>query len=209
MKIEEYNIDIHKHVLASWAASRAASQAKDFKFKVELGSNLLLLGVDASITDDGSFITYIKQITKFDSQDEYDSWHSSTIKNMLTNEGDLKKLLIGNNKKYQHYSYGIAAKILNCYLKVFFIESFGKHKFADFIHPPIDALLLGALKTEDSSIFNYNSPVFENIGVSGTPAWTRINESEYIEIISLIKNYVDIKNQMGLWKIEYAWKGHQ
>ncbi len=209
MDISSYNLDFHKHILSKWAASRAASQSKGFKFSVELGSKLLLFGKKGSQASDQEFIDYIKQIENFNSQDDYDSWHHQTIVNMTSYTDELKQLLDKHNKSFNNYTYGIAAKILNCYLKVFFLESFGNQKFADFIHPPVDAILLKALRKEDKKLFNFKNSVFTNIGVLKIPTWTRINENEYKEIIKLMKEFLSIKGQNGLWKIEFFWIGHQ
>ena len=209
MDISSYNLDFHKHILSKWAASRAASQSKGFKFSVELGSKLLLFGKKGSQASDQEFIDYIKQIENFNSQDDYDSWHHQTIVNMTSYTDELKQLLDKHNKSFNNYTYGIAAKILNCYLKVFFLESFGNQKFADFIHPPVDAILLKALRKEDKKLFNFKNSVFTNIGVLKIPTWTRINENEYKMIIKLMKEFVSSKNQKGLWKIEFFWIGHQ
>ena len=209
MNISSYNLDLHKHILSRWAASRAASQSKDFKFKVKLGSELLLLGEKGSTTNVEKFIEYIKQIKHFNTQDDFDSWHDQTIKNMRSNSNKLKELLDEHNKLQKHYTYGIAAKILNCYLKVFFLEFFGHQEFADFIHPPVDALLLEALKKEDKELFTFDSQLFKNIGVQKIPKWTKINGDEYKEVISLMKKFVSSKDQNGLWKIESFWLGHQ
>ena len=209
MDISSYNLDFHKHILSKWAASRAASQSKGFKFSVELGSKLLLLGKKGSQASDQEFIDYIKQIENFNSQDDYDSWHHQTILNMTSYTDELKQLLDKHNKSFNNYTYGIAAKILNCYLKVFFLESFGNQKFADFIHPPVDAILLKALRKEDKKLFNFKNSIFTNIGVLKIPTWTRINENEYKEIIKLMKEFLSIKGQNGLWKIESFWIGHQ
>ena len=209
MNISSYNLDFHKHILSKWAASRAASQSKGFKFSVELGSELLLLGKKGCKTNDKEFIDYIKQIENFNSQDDYDSWHHQTIVNMTSGTDELKELLNINNKSFNNYAYGIAAKILNCYLKVFFLESFGNQKFADFIHPPVDAILLKALRKEDKTLFNFKDSIFIHIGVQKIPTWTRINENEYKEIIKLMKEFLFSKDQNGLWKIESFWIGHQ
>ena len=209
MDITSYNLDLHKHTLSKWAASRAASQSKGFKFSVELGSKLLLFGKKGSQASDQEFIDYIKQIENFNSQDDYDSWHHQTIVNMTSYIDELKQLLDKHNKSFNNYTYGIAAKILNCYLKVFFLESFGNQKFADFIHPPVDAILLKALRKEDKKLFNFKNSIFTNIGVLKIPTWTRINENEYKEIIKLMKEFLSIKGQNGLWKIESFWIGHQ
>ena len=209
MDISSYNSDFHKHILSKWAASRAASQSKDFKFSVELGSKLLLFGTSESQASDQEFIDYIKQIETFNSQDDFDSWHHQTIVNMITDTYEFKQLLNTHNKSHNNYTYGIAAKLLNCYLKVFFLESFGKQNFADFIHPPVDAILLKALRKDDKKLFNFKNSIFTNIGVQKIPTWTRINENEYKTIIKLMKEFVSSKNENGLWKIESFWIGHQ
>ena len=209
MDISSYNSDFHKHILSRWAASRAASQSKGFKFSVELGSKLLLFGTSKSQASDQEFIDYIKLIETFNSQDDFDSWHHQTIVNMITDSYEFRQLLDTHNKSHNNYTYGIAAKLLNCYLKVFFLESFGKQNFADFIHPPVDAILLKALRKDDKKLFNFKNSIFTNIGVQKIPTWTRINENEYKTIINLMKEFVSSKNQNGLWKIESFWIGHQ
>ena len=209
MDITSYNLDLHKHTLSKWAASRAASQSKGFKFSVKLGSKLLLFGTSERQASDQDFIDYIKQIETFSSQDDYDSWHHQTIANMISDNDELKKLLNSYNKSHNNYTYGIAAKLLNCYLKVFYLESFGNQNFADFIHPPVDAILLKALRKDDKKLFNFKNSIFTNIGVQKIPTWTRINKNEYKTIIKLMKEFVASKNENGLWKIESFWIGHQ
>ena len=128
---------------------------------------------------------------------------------MITDTYEFKQLLNTHNKSHSNYTYGIAAKLLNCYLKVFFLESFGKQNFAEFIHPPVDAILLKALRKDDKKLFNFENSIFINIGVQKIPTWTRINENEYKTIIKLMKEFVSSKNENGLWKIESFWIGHQ
>ena len=81
MNIKNYNLDIHKHIVSTWAASRAASQ-NNFRFKVESGMKLILLGANGSLVDEKTFINFIKEIKTFKSQKQYDSWRNSTIINM-------------------------------------------------------------------------------------------------------------------------------
>ena len=170
---------------------------------------LILLGANGSFIDELTFTNFIKEIKNFKSQKEYDSWHYSVIKNMRKKSDDLQLLLEKHNKNYEDYSYGIAAKLLNCYLKVFFLEYFGKEKFADFIHPPIDRLLLLALKKEDPKLFNFNNKVFVSVKYPKIPVWTKINENEYIAIVNLINEFILSRGQKGLWKSEAFWIGHQ
>ena len=208
MDIKNYNSDLHKHIISTWAASTAASQIT-FRFSVECGMKLILLGANGSFIDELTFTNFIKEIKKFKSQKEYDSWHYSVIENMRKKSDDLQLLLEKHNKNYEDYSYGIAAKLLNCYLKVFFLEYFGKEKFADFIHPPIDRLLLLALQEEDPKLFNFNNDVFVSVKYPKIPVWTKINVNEYTSIINLINEFILSRGQKGLWRSEAFWRGHQ
>ena len=47
MDIKNYNSDLHKHIISTWAASTAASQIT-FRFSVECGMKLILLGANGS-----------------------------------------------------------------------------------------------------------------------------------------------------------------
>ena len=208
MDIKNYNSDLHKHIISTWAASTAASQIT-FRFSVECGMKLILLGANGSFIDEQTFTNFIKEIKNFKSQKEYDSWHYSVIENMRKKSDALQLLLEKHNKNYEDYSYGIAAKLLNCYLKVFFLEYFGKEKFADFIHPPIDRLLLLALQEEDPKLFNFNNDVFVSVKYPKIPVWTKINANEYTSIINLINEFILSRGQKGLWRSEAFWRGHQ
>ena len=216
-KVTDYSLDIHKHVLASWAASSAASQA-GFRFKAKYGLQLLLLAKSGKKTKRKDLIQYIKEIKTFKEQQDFNDWHSKTIDMMRSGGRDFNKILEGINKTknkklaIENYSYGIAAKLLNVYLKVFYLGDFGKNTFASFIHPPIDRLLLEELLKKESEFFKFDCEPFEHTSTTGSgkiPKWTQINEEEYKEIIKFIREFLHKNNRKGLWRIEYAWRGHQ
>ena len=146
MNISSYNLDLHKHILARWAASRAASQSKNFKFKVKLGAELLLLGEKGSATNDENFTEYIKQIKHFNTQDDFDSWHHQTIKNMRSDSNKLRELLDEHNKLQKHYSYGIAAKNLKLLFEGFFLGIFWKSGVCRFYSSPCGCSSIGSIK---------------------------------------------------------------
>ena len=89
MNIKNYNLDIHKHIVSTWAASRAASQ-NNFRFKVESGMEAYTTWSYGSLVDEQTFINFIKEIKTFKSQKQYDSWHHSTIINMRKKGDDLQ-----------------------------------------------------------------------------------------------------------------------
>ena len=225
-RITDYSLDTHKHLLAAWAASTAASQSKYFRFSVEGGTEILLLGATGNIIHKNipeEFIHHINKVKEIKNQKEFDDWHQGTIQNMRTGK-DLGKVLQAiNNKKKEKNStnllqpinmtYGIAAKILNVYLKVFYLGDFDSNekKFADFIHPPIDRLLLLELVKREGNWFKFDREPFVNMSKADSmiPNWTLINEEEYKAIIKLILEYINANDLEGLWRIEYAWRGHQ
>ena len=226
MEISDYNLDTHKHLLASWAACRAASQGH-FKFSVENGTKMLLLGVTGKKirpTMPAEFIHHINKVKEINKQEEFDDWHHKTVENMRTG-GDFDKVFQSINQKREkkkkkkkpkllvpeNLTYGIVAKILNVYLKVFYLGDFGKNTFANFIHPPIDRILLKELQKE-SEFFKFDCEPFEHTSTTDSgkiPKWTQINEEEYKEIIKFIREFIHKNNLKGLWRIEYAWRGHQ
>ena len=227
LKITDYNLDIHKHLVAAWAASTAANQSQHYRFSVEGGTEMLLLGATGKIihkTMPEEFIHHINKVKEIKDQKEFNDWHQGTIQNMRTGK-DLDKVLQAENSKKRkkkkltnllqpiNMTYGIAAKILNVYLKVFYLGDFDSNekKFADFIHPPIDRLLLLELVRREGNSFKFDCEPFVNMSKADRmiPNWTLINEEEYKAIIKLILEYINANDLEGLWRIEYAWRGHQ
>ena len=218
MKIADYTADKHKHILACWGAASAASQSKHFKFSVKQGKQLLLMAKDGQYSSEESFILFIKDVENFTSQREFDKWHSRAIENMLTG-GDLdnvfekintekrNKQRVQLDKKY--YSYGIAAKLLNCYLKIFHLSSFELCKYGKYLHPPIDAILLRRLYEREPDSFTFSFKATSMLHDRSIPKWTALDEQDYSVIIDKIQKFIKEKDADGLWKIEFAWQGHQ
>lgn len=213
MNIENYEIKHHKHILAVWAAGTAANNSTKFRFSVEFGKKLLLLG--SNINCENGFIEHIEEVRSLTTQESFDAWHHSTISAMIDSE-KVEQLVIeqniasGKNLNSENYSYGIAAKLLNVYLKVYFLGEFSKKAFADYIHPPIDRLLLEQLQKLDRKRFSFIMEDFKGHKLTnGIPAWTQLTFNQYEDIIRRVKSHIEEQNVIGLWKIEYAWKGHQ
>lgn len=213
MNIENYNIEYHRHIVAVWAAGTAANNSTKFRFPVEFGKKLLLLGTDIG-TEQG-FINHIEKVKTMTTKESFDAWHHSTICSMIDSE-KVKQLVEQQNKKTgknllcKHYTYGIAVKLLNVYLKVYFLGEFSNKTFADYIHPPVDRLLLEQLKKIDKTRFSFSSDDFEGHKLTnGIPAWTQLTCEQYKDIIQRVREHLKERKVEGLWKIEYAWKGHQ
>jgi len=223
MNSDHYSLDIHKHRFACWCAATAASQVKTFRFSVETGRKLIELGAGQhESADEGKFLKTIQSIQIFTAQSQFDDWHATVIDCMLSNS-NLQGVLDEENKKKKktkaafildqsNFTYGIAAKLLNCYLKAFYLESLDS-EFGSLIHPPIDRLLFQGLVERDKGreFFDFQKFVDERhlSGYPKLPAWTSLDESAYKAIISKIKLYLETLGSESLWQIEEAWKGHQ
>lgn len=100
------------------------------------------------------------------------------------------------------FSHGVAAKLINTYLKVRFVCG-GHH--ADLrtsaLHPPIDRLLLGNLAKVDFGGQGAQWRRFLN------QAWSTYDSDTYEQVIALIRQ--TLAPDAPLWIIEEHWAGHQ
>ncbi len=184
MTFADYSLHDHKHRFCAWAASTAAMASPKCKFSVEIGKKIL---ESADVEES------IQQIPKIKSQDKFDEWHK-----------DMCNRLISKAKNFNikgSFTFGVAAKLLNCYLKSYFIDHLDQFKF---IHPPIDRELLKKLADNDIGEKKDFWRSKKNKG------WSKFEEKDYSEIIKNIKETLNkIDGSSSLWKIEYYWVGYQ
>ena len=179
-----YNIKTHIHLYASWAASRAASTSIINRFTVETGQKIL---ENATIK---KFIlnpdSLPNEIIKFDEQ--HKNWREE---------------IITFSKKFakKEFTHGIAAKMINIYLKSIIIcGGFHEHPNAQFIHPPIDSILLDGLASNN---FNNKAEFWKNAKSEG---WSNFDSSYYQKVIDEIRAGL---NGKPLWLIEKYWRGYR
>jgi hypothetical protein len=98
-------------------------------------------------------------------------------------------------------SHGVAAKLINCYLKCRF--TCGPH-FEDervqALHPPIDRTLLKELRKADIGGRKNDWAAAEQ------KAWSKYESEDYEGVIDLMRATL---GGSLLWRIEQYWKGHQ
>lgn len=170
--ISKYEISHHNHKLAVWAASRAASTSVNCRFRVEDGAKIL---EECGFKKD-SFKSADELPDNFDSK--HHKWCKQAIK---SSKGK--------------FTYGVAAKLINCYLKVRFVcAGYDNHEKVKSIHPPIDSLLLKEIKKK----FGGDHPELKEFKA----VWSKFREKDYKEIIRIIK---EILKDEPLWKIEDCW----
>lgn len=126
--------------------------------------------------------------------DQHRRWRDSLVR------------LAAETQSIENFTHGVAAKLINGYLKHLFVCGMGdqlnlwpdeqRSKMAN-IHPPIDRLLLTALANE-------------NVGGLGTfwrnkarQGWSKFSSDEYEEVLENIRRCTAGE----LWRIEQHWVG--
>jgi len=166
-----YSAKEHQHRFAAWAAGRAAS-VKNCRFSVEQAAQVLA---------EAGFPRALPVPDQFDEQ--HRAWRSAVI-----NAGTRMNLDL---------THGVAAKLINIYLKAIYIGDLDDPK-VKVMHPPIDSLLLdslyknniGGLKTEWQA--------------ARKARWSKFSSDEYEAVIKAVKAQCDT-----LWQIEEYWQGFQ
>lgn len=173
--------DISKvhHRFAGWAAATAASASPVCRFKVADGIAIL---ESIGFTDDNLSVSSLPNPKSFDSQ--HLRWRNSAI--------------IAAKKRRIKMSHGVAAKLINLYLKSLYIcGGYSKHTKVAALHPPIDSILLRELiKTSDKE----HKQIFVRLSKI---RWSKFTSTDYELAISAIKSLTHSK---PIWKIESLWK---
>ncbi len=177
-----YGIERHQHLFAAWAASHAAS-VKGCRFAVETGRALL----EAS-----GFNAALCQPAQLPAPNELDAAHRLWRNNVITEAAH------SHNLKLTH---GVAAKLINCYLKSRFVcGGHHTHERVQQLHPPIDAVLLNKLAALNVGGFA------KEWRRAHALRWSKFDSQDYEQVIALIRQSLAGE---PLWKIEEHWRGNQ
>ncbi len=178
-----YTIEDHKHRLAAWAASRAASASKGHRFKVWQGVEILEA---CGFTSKFSRPELLPKPAQLDHTHE--KWRKAIIE--------------AARRQGLEFTHGVAAKLINSYLKVRFVcGGFDEDPRVKSLHPPIDRVLLEGLAKSDFGGFKEQWKMFCQEG------WSNFGCDTYQNVIDCIRNA--LPSGEALWKIEEHWKGHQ
>lgn len=178
-----YTIEDHKHRLAAWDAASSASASPVCRFKVQTGLEILeACGFDAAFAAPDQ----LPEPTRLDGV--HLRWREAVIE-------EAKR----HGLKFTH---GIAAKLINSYLKSRFVcGGHHNHERVKCLHPPIDAVLLGELAELDIGGHAAAWRAFHQA------RWSKFDSETYEAVISLIRKALPAHEP--LWKIEEYWQGHQ
>ena len=188
----DYSIHEHRFRFAGWCAATAASSSPICRFKVQTGLEILRLsGVSDQFTDWSDIPS---------SEAEFDDLHRKTCRKIIK-ISELPHIKLSG--KEAHFTYGIAAKLLNCYLKPIYLvnaaESFSNKKTVKkqaVIHPPIDRVLLSNCKRKEPKAFRSITKI----------SWSTFTEAQYFDVIKSLREFM-VDEPFS--KIEYFWDGYQ
>ena len=98
-------------------------------------------------------------------------------------------------------THGVAAKLINIYLKSRFVcGGFAEYPKVQALHPPIDSLLLQELARRD---FGEKAKFWSN---AYKARWSKFDSHTYENVIQEIRESL---NGEPMWQIERFWKGYQ
>jgi hypothetical protein len=175
-----YDIEIHKHRYAAWAASRGASVI-GCRFSVECGRALL---------ENCGFTATLCRPEQLPSpasiDDEHRRWRKIVIR--------------GARPRDLCFTHGIAAKLINLYLKSRFVcGGHHAHERVRSLHPPIDSRLL--LRLAET---NFRARERE-WRTAANRRWSKLESNEYEQLVALMRHSL---KGAALWRIEEHWIGN-
>ncbi len=178
-----YTIEEHRHRLAAWDAASSASASPVCRFTVAKGIAILeACGFNTAFANPNQLPDPV------DLDVANSLWRSLVI--------------IEAAKHGLTFTHGIAAKLINCYLKVRFVcGGHHAHVRVKCLHPPIDEVLLKELAAQDFGGHTKKWRAFRQA------RWSKFDSKTYQAVIDLIRD--SLPPNEPIWKIEEYWKGHQ
>ncbi|MEW6426888.1 MAG: hypothetical protein AB1568_02510 [Thermodesulfobacteriota bacterium] len=176
-----YTIEEHKHRFSAWAAGRAAN-VNGCRFSVEHAKEILeAAGVNQLLSDPKNL----------PSPENTDTRHREWRKSVIA----------AANRHNLPFTHGVAAKLINIYLKAGFVCG-GHHFHANVqaLHPPIDSVLLDELSAQNIGGLRHAWNEARRI------RWSKFDSQQYETVIHNIR--ASMPNQ-ALWKVEQYWRGYQ
>lgn len=185
--IKNFTLEQNRHKYAVWCAATAASTSTR-RFSVEEAYEWIK---EADLKSIGSSWEALP------SAENFDSVHLKIRNKLICN--------ISVNSLEAENCHGIAAKLINIYLKTIFVVgasieavSLSKEKQAKLnaIHPPLDRTILREIKDRFKKCKKAQTP---------TKTWSKLKSCEYQDIINTAKEITGGE----MWRLEALWPGHQ
>lgn len=172
---EHYDLKTHAHRFAAWAAATGASASPKCRFTVAQGKAIL---------EEAGFTADFHRPSQLPAQTQIDQTHAKWRDRVI-------KAAAQRRLKFSH---GIAAKLINLYLKSrFTLAGHASHPRVAALHPPIDSLLLKAINQRLSPAQRFQT------------AWSTFDSKAYQQTINRLRTF----NQAApFWAVETHWQGH-
>ena len=166
------------HSFAGWAAATGASASPLCRFKVADGIAIL---ESIGFTEDSLSTSSLPSPKNFDAK--HRTWRNAAI--------------LAAKKRKIRMSHGVAAKLINLYLKSIYIcGGRSNHPKVAALHPPIDSILLRELiKISDKK----HKQIFVRLSKT---RWSKFTSADYELAISTVRSLTHPKQ---IWKIESLW----
>lgn len=176
-----YSFKQHKHNFAAWCACRAASSSA-CRFRVKVGK---------AIIEEAGLQNLVLGVTIPSQLEEMDVFHRT-----------LRRTIVQAASRYGlAFSEGIAAKLINVYLKASFLGDQGSESapIAE-LHPPVDREMLKALIASglgDNKLWRTSLEI----------GWTSFSGPQYEDVIAGLRKLLGPGTP--LWMAEQYWAGYQ
>ena len=171
-----YGIHEHSHRFAAWAAATGAWASPKCRFRVADGKAIL---------EAAGFDVGLCRPSQLPKPSQIDQAHAQWCKRVIAKA----------RKRKLKFTHGIAAKLINLYLKArFTCWGYADHPNVAALHPPIDSLLLKAL--------NRTLPSAQRIPTN----WSTFDAKAYQRVIATLRLST---KQLPLWTAESLWQGHR
>lgn len=177
-----YTIAEHQHRSAAWDAATSARASKLCRFTVSDGIRIL---------ERTGFNAALASPEQLPAPETLDREHLRWREAMITEARELGLI----------FTHGIAAKLINSYLKVRFVcANHHGHERVKGLHPPIDRILLETLGRQNVGGYQKEWSRF------GQAAWSKFDSATYQGVIDLMRGSLPLG--VPLWMIEEHWIGH-
>lgn len=193
----EYHPAEHRFRFAAWAASTAARSSRQVcTFPVSAGAQLLRMSDLKWLSLGSHWLPH--------SREGFDQAHQLWCEAILRDaQGEIST----------SFTYGISAKLVNCYLKALFLQTMvglpfdpyterdemGRDASTRFLHPPIDRLLMEEVARRSDAVTKNKWKRLIGIG------WSKFSQGDYADAIGLCRETVG----EDVAQIEACWTGFQ
>lgn len=193
--MDTYQHKEHRHRFAAWCAATAARSAPTYRFSVGDGFRIIEDSGLSSASDGWDALP---------EPENFDNWHRDMRLKVIDKSAEVLEDL-------QKFSHGVAAKLINCYLKALFLCDVAPETLSpqeknkmNSIHPPVDRLLItGLLRSEVPEIKKY-AETWRSVIAPGV-GWSRLDSDSYENVIAGLR----IVTKGELWRSEFFWPGYQ